>query len=99
MGVVLGGFLATIGFFAAWILTAHVAPALVVSLTVILVVLCGTLLGSLLPLLFQRLGLDTAMMSNPFVAGIIDILGIVIYINVALLLMSLFGILPTPPPV
>ena len=98
MGIVLGGFLATIGFFAAWLLTAQFAPALAVALTLILVVLCGTLLGSLLPLLFQRLGLDPAMMSNPFVAGIIDILGIVIYINVALLLMSLFGILPTPPP-
>ena len=34
--------------------------------------------------LFKRLGLDPAMMSNPFVACIMDILGIVIYMNVGL---------------
>ena len=38
-------------------------------------------------MIFKRLGLDPAMMSNPFVAGIVDILGIVIYINVARLLL------------
>ena len=33
--------------------------------------------------MFEKFGLDPAMMSNPFVAGIIDILGIVIYMSVA----------------
>jgi len=45
-------------------------------------------MGSMLPLIFQRLGLDPAMMSNPFVAGLSDILGILIYVNVAMLLLS-----------
>ena len=36
----------------------------------------------------RRLGLDPAMMSNPFVAGIIDILGILIYVNVALKILG-----------
>ena len=57
--------------------------ATVMPLTLILVILCGTLLGSLLPLLFRRLGLDPAMMSNPFVAGLIDVIGIVVYMTVA----------------
>ena len=35
----------------------------------------------------QVMGLDPALMSNPFVAGIIDILGIVIYMNVGLLII------------
>jgi magnesium transporter len=43
--------------------------------------------GGALPLIFRRLGLDPALMSNPFVAGINDILGIVIYINVARILL------------
>ena len=42
----------------------------------------GTLFGSLLPLMFHRLGLDPAMMSNPFVAGIIDVVGILVYMQV-----------------
>ena len=60
----------------------------VVPLTLILVVSAGTLTGSILPLMFEKLGLDPAMMSNPFVAGIIDILGIVIYMTVAALLVG-----------
>ena len=55
----------------------------VVPVTLVLVVLAGTLTGATLPLMFEKFGLDPAMMSNPFVAGIIDILGIVIYMTVA----------------
>ena len=83
--------LALIGFVAATILTREVVSSVVVAVTLVLVVICGTLFGSVLPLIFKRLGLDPALMSNPFVAGIIDILGIVIYMNVALLLMSMTG--------
>jgi magnesium transporter len=39
-------------------------------------------------LAFRRAGLDPALMSNPFVSGIIDILGIVIYMNVAIAMLS-----------
>jgi magnesium transporter len=51
------------------------------------VVICGTLSGSTLPLIFKRIGWDPALMSNPFVAGIIDILGIVIYMTMAKLVL------------
>jgi magnesium transporter len=45
-------------------------------------------MGSILPLIFKRMGLDPAMMSNQFVAGLSDLLGILIYVNVALLFLS-----------
>ena len=61
---------------------------LVLPLTVIVVVVCGTFFGSVLPLTFQRLGLDPALMSNPFVAGLIDIVGIVVYLNIAVALLG-----------
>jgi len=57
-------------------------------ITLVLVVVSGTLIGSVLPLLFRRLGLDPALMSNPFVAGIIDVLGIVIYMGVVFALLG-----------
>ena len=63
----------------------------VVPVTLILVVLTGTLTGAVLPLVFEKIGLDPAMMSNPFVAGIVDILGIVIYMTVAILLVGMPG--------
>jgi magnesium transporter len=58
--------------------------ASVLPLTILLVVTCGTLTGSLLPMIFRRLGLDPALMSNPFVASLIDLLGVIIYMSVAL---------------
>lgn len=86
MGLLLGGFLAILGYLAAWLsgLAPDATAALVIPVTLLLIVVAGTLLGAMLPLLFARLGLDPALMSNPFVAGIIDILGIVVYMNVAI---------------
>jgi len=88
MGVSLGGFLGTIGFFAAWVLTGSLRKAVVLPLSLLLVVICGTVVGSALPMMFRKLGLDPAMMSNPFVAGIIDIAGILIYMQVALFVLQ-----------
>ena len=83
VSLVLGGFLAAIGYFVAIFMAPTLWAALVIPLTLVAVIIVGCFFGAALPLLFQRLGLDPAMMSNPFVAGIVDILGIVIYINIA----------------
>lgn len=94
VGLLLGVLLAVLGFVVAWIQTwgaddsdSHIWWPLVVPLTLLLVVTSGAVTGSLLPLLFKRLGLDPALMSNPFVAGISDILAIVIYMWVAMSLL------------
>jgi magnesium transporter len=85
LGMLLGGILATIGFFIAWACFAPSAKeALVVPITLMMVIIFGCSTGSMLPLFFQRLGLDPALMANPFIAGIMDITGIVIYLNVAI---------------
>jgi magnesium transporter len=91
IGLLLGSFLAVCGLLVAWLLkeeVRHLRTALVVPFTILLVVTSGALAGALLPMIFKRLGLDPAMMSNPFVAGLIDILGILIYMNVALWLLQ-----------
>ena len=41
--------------------------------------LWGTLIGSMLPLVFKRLGVDPGIASSPFVATFVDVTGIVIY--------------------
>jgi magnesium transporter len=86
-GFMLGGFLAMIGWFCALLMAPSYKDALVIPITILTVVICGTLSGSILPLIFKRIGWDPALMSNPFVAGIIDILGIVIYMSVARMLL------------
>jgi magnesium transporter len=88
MGLMLGGGLAMVGMGIAILLAPSPHDALVIPITILLVVACGTLVGATLPLIFKRLGLDPAIMSNPFVSGIIDIVGILIYINVARLILS-----------
>jgi len=95
VGLMLGGLLGLLGALLSWFETlrekeAHQHPLwpLVVPLTLVLVVTCGAVSGSLLPLVFKRFGLDPALMSNPFVAAISDILAIVIYMTVALTLLS-----------
>ena len=90
-GVVLGAVLASIGFvrIVVWEHVFHVygpqylLVALTVSGSLIGVVTFGTLAGSMLPLILQKLGLDPASASAPFVATLVDVSGIVIYFTVA----------------
>jgi magnesium transporter len=87
MGLFLGGFLGLIGSTLAWASSPEPWAIAVVPLTLLLVVTCGTLSGSILPLVFRRIGLDPAMMSNPFVSCICDLLGTIIYLEVAMLIL------------
>ncbi|APO74056.1 magensium transporter protein MgtE [Rhizobium etli 8C-3] len=52
------------------------------------IVTFGSLCGSMLPFLLQRLRLDPASASAPFVATLVDVTGLVIYFSVALLILS-----------
>jgi magnesium transporter len=90
-GLVMGGGLAIIGFIrvVVWqqiwpIYGQHyllVAGSVAVSL--IGVVMLGTVTGGLLPFLLRRVGLDPASSSAPFVATIVDVAGLMIYFTVA----------------
>lgn len=48
----------------------------------------GSLSGSMLPFILQRLGLDPATASAPFVATLVDVVGLVIYFSIALVMLS-----------
>lgn len=57
--------------------------ATTLGVTLVGVVLWGTLSGSMLPLLLKRLGADPASSSAPFVATLVDVTGLLIYFSVA----------------
>jgi magnesium transporter len=59
-----------------------------VGLSLIGVVLWGTLSGSMLPILLKRLGADPAVSSAPFVATLVDVTGLVIYFSFAYLFLQ-----------
>jgi magnesium transporter len=52
------------------------------------VVLSGSLMGSMLPLILKRLGADPAASSTPFVATLVDVTGLLIYFSMAWLLLG-----------
>ena len=89
IGCVLGLALGGVGFGAATLFfPMTVDQALVVGLTVWLVVVMGTVSGAVLPLIFKRLGMDPALMSNPLIAALVDVLGVVIYYTVTRLILG-----------
>ncbi len=61
---------------------------IVLGITLLGIVLWGTLCGSMLPLLLKRLGADPAVSSAPFVATLVDITGLLIYFSVAYAILS-----------
>ena len=87
LACLLGGGLMLLSFLTAATLVGA-SQAGVVGLTVFLMVVMGTCAGAVLPILFERLGMDPALMSNPLIAALVDVLGVVIYFNAALLLLS-----------
>jgi magnesium transporter len=94
-GLALGAILGTIGFLRIMLWSAFsdmygahwLLVALTVSISLVGVVLWGTLSGSLLPFALKRLGFDPAASSAPFVATLVDVTGLVIYFSVALVLL------------
>ncbi len=94
-GLALGAILGSIGFLRITLWSAFsdiygqhwLLIAVTVAVSLIGVVLWGTLTGSLLPLLMRRLGFDPAASSAPFVATLVDVTGLVIYFSVALVVL------------
>jgi len=60
---------------------------LVIALSVAFICLWGTLIGSMLPLIFNKVGADPALASSPFVATFVDVTGIVAYFLIATALL------------
>lgn len=96
-GLLLGAILGIIGFvrivvwqqcgfydygeFWPWIATS-------VAVSLLFIVLWGTVAGAMIPLLLKRIGLDPATASAPFVATLADVTGLIIYFSVAALFLS-----------
>lgn len=101
-GLLLGAILGLVGFLriSLWSLLMHhgimkdiygihwakIGSTVFLSLTG--VVLWGSLIGSMLPLLLKRLGADPASSSAPFVATLVDVTGLIIFFNVALFVLK-----------
>jgi magnesium transporter len=82
-GLVLGSLLATLGVLRVFIAGDGWGLATVIAPTILCIVMMGCIVGGMLPILLHRVGLDPATSSNPFIATLVDVFGIVIYLTLA----------------
>lgn len=96
-GLLLGSILGIIGFIRIYIWQKTgifdygqywFPVALSVSISLVFIVLWGTLSGSLIPIFLRAVGLDPATASAPFVATLVDVTGLVIYFSISALFLT-----------
>ncbi|MBP9891122.1 MAG: magnesium transporter [Planctomycetes bacterium] len=95
-GLMLGAMLGALGF-AQVLVRSWFSPedyrghgmlvAATITVSLMVIVLWGSITGSMLPIILKRLGLDPATSSTPFVATLCDVTGIVIYFAIAILML------------
>ncbi|HNE29926.1 MAG: magnesium transporter [Saprospiraceae bacterium] len=96
-GLALGGVLGLIGFIRILVWQQSgiydygdhwLNVALAVSVSLVGIVLWGTLSGSMIPFILKRFRLDPATSSAPFVATLVDVTGLIIYFSIAAIFLS-----------
>ncbi len=88
-GALLGTILGVVATGWAYGLQGNFFVALSVGVSLIAIAILASIAGSGLPFLFRSLGLDPALMSAPFITTAVDVLGVLIYFNIAKLVLGL----------
>lgn len=89
LGVTMG-----LAIWGVGVIRGGVEIGIVVALSMVAVVIIGSLVGMMLPFLLNRLHLDPAAASAPLITSLADIIGVLIYFSIATAILTL----PTPPP-
>jgi magnesium transporter len=88
MGIILGCLIAVIAMGRVMMYPDQTFLfAVTVGLTVLAIIVAGCTVGSMLPIVMKRFGVDPATSSTPFIASLVDTLGVIIYAHVAMLVM------------
>lgn len=88
-GLLLGSMLGVVATIWAYFLQGNFSVALAVGVSLVAISLLASISGSALPFLFRLLKLDPALMSAPFITTAVDVLGVLIYFNLARLILGL----------
>jgi len=88
-GLLLGGMLGIIATIWAFFLQGRLEVAIAVGSSLVAISLLASVSGSALPFLFRLLRLDPALMSAPFITTAVDVLGVLIYFNLARIILKL----------
>jgi magnesium transporter len=83
-GAILGAILGTMAtVWSFWLLQGSFAVAVSVGISLFAISVLASVAGSGLPFLLRSFGLDPALMSAPFITTAVDVLGVLIYFNIA----------------
>ena len=63
--------------------------AMVVCMTLVITVLCAKIIGCVLPMLAKKIGFDPAVMASPFITTAVDAISLMVYFNIASVLLGL----------
>ena len=88
-GAILGTMLGSIATIWAYFLQGNLAVAISVGVSLVAISILASVSGSALPFLFRFLRLDPALMSAPFITTAVDVAGVLIYFNLARLILRL----------
>lgn len=86
-GMVVGLLVGAVAFGQALLWQAPMALALTVSVTMFAICVWSTTVGSLIPILAHRFGVDPAVLSAPLITTLVDATGLVIYFSIAKLIL------------
>jgi magnesium transporter len=89
VGLVIGLFMALVGVGQAVFLNVSSDIALIVALTLISICIWSATVASALPLILRRLGVDPAVVSAPLISTLVDGTGLIIYFEIARLVLGL----------
>lgn len=88
-GLLLGTSLGTLAtLWAHYLMRKDLTVAIAVGLSLVVISLLASVSGSALPFLFRTLRLDPALMSAPFITTAVDVLGVLIYFNIARMILT-----------
>jgi len=89
MGLVLGLGLASLGFVRVLMYPdQHLNFAFTVGIALVGIVFAGCTIGSMLPIILKRLRVDPATSSTPFIASLVDVTGILVFVYTAQIIMA-----------
>jgi magnesium transporter len=88
-GLLLGGMLGITATIWAYFLQGRIEVAIAVGTSLVAISILASVSGSALPFLFRMLRLDPALMSAPFITTAVDVLGVLIYFNLARVILKL----------
>ncbi|MGI6175564.1 MAG: magnesium transporter [Christensenellales bacterium] len=91
VSIICGVTLGVVNFARLYLLTpGYTAPvALVVSATLVCTVIFAQIIGSMLPMLASKIGLDPALMAAPLITTIVDAAALVLYFSIATAVLGL----------